>query len=144
MLSNVLEARAIHDTLRNQAIREATNDIDSWHEAQCTALIDGLVHDITSNEPDPETLARTLGQLDPRIETWVNNFRPKLKDTIIKMVSAEPIADHLAPQAQEILENAWTEKRAFIMTELESRAEQLLTTQKKALQDEADATLHRF
>ena len=110
MLSNALEARTIHDTMHNQAIQEATKDIDAWREAQRTALIDGLVHDIINNVPDPESLARILGNLDPHIQTWVDEFRPKVTNTIIKMVSAEPISDHLRPQAQEILENTWDEK----------------------------------
>lgn len=151
MLSNALEARAIRDTLRNQAIHEAVHDINTWREEQRNALIDGLVHDITSNEPDPETLARTLGNLDPRIGTWVDNFRQKLKHTIMKMVMAEPIKDHLTPQAQEILDLAWSEKRALITEEVESRSAQLtadsdaaLETRKALLQAEANKCLQQF
>lgn len=144
MLSNALEARAIRDTLRNEAIREATKDIDTWRETQRAALIDGLVHDVTTDDPDPESLARILGNLDPRIQTWVDTFRPKVTNAIIKMVSAEPILDHLRPQAQEILENAWDEKRAFITEELQSRTTQFLETQTKALQEEAEEHVRKF
>ena len=144
MLSNALEACAIRDTMRNQAIREAVKDIDEWREARCTTLIDSLVHDITNDEPNPETLARILGNLNPRIEAWVDKFCPTVTNTIIKMVSAEPISDHLRPQAQEILENAWFEKKVFITEELQSRSAQLLDSQKKALQDQADKQLRNF
>ena len=151
MLSNALEARAIRDSLRNQAIQDAIHDIDTWREEQRTALIDGLVHDITSDEPDPETLARTLGNLDPCIGTWVDSFRLKLKETVINMVAAEPIKDHLAPQAQELLDLAWTEKRAHVTEELQARLAQLtadsdtfLANHKAALQADADQRLQAY
>ena len=34
MLTNALETRAFHDSLRNQAIRQAVKDIDTWRETQ--------------------------------------------------------------------------------------------------------------
>jgi hypothetical protein len=151
MLANALEAHAIWDTMHNQAIHEAIHDIDSWREAQRAALIDGLVMDITSEDTNPENLARILGTLDPRIEAWVNTFRLKLKETIIKMVSAEPLMDHLTPQAQEILENAWHKKWAFITEELQAwtlqlstETDQILANRKNALQEEANEHLHKF
>ena len=151
MLSNALEARALRDSLRNEAIRKAVHDIDSWRETQRTALIDSLVSDIISEDIDTQSLARTLGTLDPRIEEWVNTLRPKLKATIIKMVAAEPIMDHLVPQAQEILDNAWDEKRRSMASDLESRTNQFaaeldqqLEARKHALTAEADQRLLHF
>ena len=60
MLSNALEARAIRETLHNEAICKAVHDIDLWHETQQTALIDELVSDIVTPETDLEALARSL------------------------------------------------------------------------------------
>ena len=103
MLSNALEARAVRETLRNEAIRKAVHDIDLWRETQQTALIDSLVSDIVSQETDLDAVARSLGTLDPRIEAWVATIRPHLKDTILKMVAQEPIEDFVSPQVEEIL-----------------------------------------
>lgn len=82
MLSNVLEVWALRETLWNQAIRDAVKDIDIWRNTQRTLLIDGLISNITGQAPDPESLARKLDSLNPRIDVWVTTIRsqqPSLK-----------------------------------------------------------------
>ena len=65
MLTNALETRALHESLRNQAIREAVKDIDTWHTNQTDAMITNLVNFITSPTPDLKPLAKEIGTLDP-------------------------------------------------------------------------------
>ena len=104
---------------------------------------------------DLEALARSLGQLDPRIEAWVKTIRPHLKDTILKMVAEEPIEDYVSPQVEEILHNAWLTKQAEISAtiqtktaELEAKlnkeAEAYLTMRKQALEYDTNAKLTAF
>ena len=155
MLSNALEARAIRETLRNEAIRKAVHDIDLWRETQQTALVDSLVSDIVNPETDLEAVARSLGKLDPWIEAWVNTIRPHLKDTILKMVAQEPIEDFVSPQVEEILHNAWTKKQAELnakleaktteyLTQLHTESEEFLAAKKQTLIDEAETSLQKF
>ena len=155
MLSNTLEARAIRETLRNEAIRKAVHDIDLWRETQQTALIDSLVSDIVNPETNLEAVARSLGELDPRIETWVNTIRPHLKDTILKMVAQEPIEDFVSPQVEEILHNAWAKKQAEMNTEIKAKttaylnqlhtdSEEFLAAKKQILIADAETSLQKF
>ena len=66
MLTNALEARAFWETLRNQAIQKAVNDIDTWRTNQTESLISDLVACITCQNPDLSTLAHEVS-LDPRV-----------------------------------------------------------------------------
>ena len=47
MLTNALEVRALRETLRNEAIRTAVKDIDTWREQQSAAMITDLTNCIT-------------------------------------------------------------------------------------------------
>ena len=155
MLSNALEARAIRETLRNEAIRKAVHDIDGWRETQRNAIIDNLVSDMVSKETDLESLARSLDKLDPRIASWVTSIRPQLKETLLKMVAEEPTEDHAVPMAEEILHNAWIKKKAEIdaaihtrttelVAQLNEEADAFLTARKFALEEDARAKLTTF
>ena len=155
MLSNALEARAIRETLRNEAIRKAVHDIDLWRETQQTALIDGLVSDIITPETNLETVARSLSRLDPCIEAWVQTIHLHLKETILKMVAEEPIEDFISPQVEEILHNAWIKKQSEMNTDLQTKSEAYLVklntdteafikTKKKELMDDAHTYLQKF
>ena len=155
MLSTALEARAVRETLRNEAIRKAVHDIDLWRETQQAALIDSLVSDIVNRETNPDEVARSLGKLDPRIEAWVDSIRPHLKESILKMVAQEPIEDFVSPQVEEILYNAWTKKQMEINAELETRtssyvaqlqedSDTFLASKKQILTEEAEASLSKF
>jgi hypothetical protein len=73
MLTNALEIRALRETLRNEAIRKAVKDIDTWRENQTTVLTSDLVANITCTEPNFESLARTVG-LDPQVQQWVDSI----------------------------------------------------------------------
>ena len=106
MLSNALEVRALRETLRNQAIRKAVQDIDAWRETQTESLISELVASVTSEDLDFQNLAREIG-LDPWVQQWVDNIRPRLRKHVISMVTQEPIEDCLVPHAQELLESSW-------------------------------------
>ena len=104
MLTNALETRALRESLRNQAIREAVKDIDAWHSTQIKAMITDLVNFITSPTPDTEAIAKEVDTLDPRIETWVTSIRGPLRKAAIQMVTQEAIEDCMIPHACEYLE----------------------------------------
>lgn len=74
MLTNALETRAFRETLHNQAIRKAVEDIDKWREDQTSTLITNLVSNIMSTDPNFKDLARKVRGLDPRITTWVDSI----------------------------------------------------------------------
>ena len=77
MLTNALETRALHETLRNEAICKAVKDIDTWREKQTASLISDLVANITCIEPNFESLACIVG-LDPHVQQWVDTIQPRL------------------------------------------------------------------
>ena len=57
ILSNALEARAIRETLCNEAVCKAVHDIDDWRDTQRALMINNLVSDMVSKETDLESLA---------------------------------------------------------------------------------------
>ena len=122
MLSNALEVRALRETLRNQAIRDAVKNIEEWREEQTKAMITDLVDYMTSPEPDIESLARNVGNLDPRITTWVNSIRAPLRKAAIQMVSQETVEDCLIPHGQEFLEGTWMRRQTEIEHEIHKRS----------------------
>ena len=134
MLTNALEIRALRETLRNQAIRKAVEDIDAWRETQTSALITDLVSCITCSDPNFENLARNVGNLDPRIEEWVDSIRTSHRQTTIKMITQESIEDCLIPYATEFLETAWMRRQSEITAELGAKSEAYETQ----LQQEAE------
>lgn len=83
MLTNALEVRALCETLHNEAIRKAVHDINAWRESQMEAMMEDLVNCITSPDPDIETMARNVGNLDPRIAKWVTTIHTPLRKAAI-------------------------------------------------------------
>jgi hypothetical protein len=124
MLTNALETRAFRETLRNQAIQKAVNDINEWRAQQTESLISDLVASVTSQAPDLGTLAHEVG-LDPRVAKWVDNIRPRLRRTAIQMINQETIEDCLVPHAQEILEAEWLQRQAAIQAQLQEKTTNL-------------------
>ena len=152
MLINSLKIWALQETLRNQAICKAIDDIDTWRESQREALIANLVSCITCSDTNFKSLARNVGLLDPHIETWVDSIRACLWEAMIKMISQESIKDCLVPYATELLETTWMEKQSEIITEICAKSdafkiqlhqdtENYLNNKEKALQEVADAQL---
>ena len=154
MLTNALETRALRETLRNQAIQKAVKDINEWRAQQTESLISDLVASLTSQTPDLQTLAHEVG-LDPRVEKWVDNIRPRLRRTAIQMINQETIEDCLVPHAQEILETEWLQRQAEIQAQLHVKStnlteqltadiEVMLEGKKQALNLAAEEYLRQF
>ena len=151
MLTNALETRALRETLRNEAIRKAVKDIDTWRETQTTTLISELVANITCTDPNFKSLARIVG-LDPRVQQWVDSIRPRLRESAIRMINQETIEDCFIPHAAELLETDWMRCQTEIQTEIQARSdaydaqlrievEEYFKTHKKSLMDAADKHL---
>ena len=122
MLSNALEVRALRETLRNEAIRDAVKRIEEWRETQTEAMITDLVEYMTQPVPDIDSLARNIGNLDPRITTWVDSIRGPLCKAAIQMVTQETVEDCIIPHGQEVLEGAWMRCQTEIEHEIRKRS----------------------
>ena len=152
MLMNCLKVQALWETLWNQAICKAIDDIDTWHESQREALIMDLVSCITCSNTNFKSLACNVGNLDPHIKTWVDSIQACLQEVTIKMISQKFIEDCLVPYATELLKTTWMEKQSEITTEIRAKsdtlesqlcqdAENYLNNKEKALQEAADTRL---
>ena len=122
MLSNALEVRALRETLRNDAIRTAVKHIDEWREKQTEAMITDLVTYMTNPDDDIDSLARELGNLDPRITAWVDSIRGPLRKAAIAMVTQEAIEDCIIPHGQELLAGAWMRRQTEIEQEIRQKS----------------------
>ena len=122
MLSNALEVRALRETLRNEAIRDAVKDIDAWREKQTEAMITDLVEFLTKPDCTADSLARELGNMDPRIAAWVDSIRGPLREAAISMVTQEAVEDCIIPHSQEFLESAWMKRQTEIEQEIRKRS----------------------
>ena len=123
MLTNALETQALRETLRNEAIRKAVNDINTWHESQMEAMMNDLVNCITTPDPDIKTLARDIGNLDPRIAAWVTAIHAPLRKAAIQTVMKEAVEDCIVPHAEELLESEWMRRQTEIEQELRQRSD---------------------
>ena len=85
-------------------------------------MITDLVECITSPDPDLESLARNIGNLDPRIAAWVTSIRTPLRKTAIQMVTQEAVEDCIVPHAQELLESEWMRRQMEIELEIRKRS----------------------
>ena len=122
MLSNALEVRALRKTLRNKAIRNAVKDVEDWRGKQTEAMITELVEYMICPVPDIDSLARTIGNLDPRITAWVDSIRAPIRKAAIAMVTQEAVEDCIIPHSQEILEGAWMRRQTEIELEIHKRS----------------------
>lgn len=152
MLTNALETRALRETLRNEAIRKAINDINEWREAQTEAMKNDLVTCITSPVSDLETLARNVGNLDPHITEWVTSIHGPLRKAAIQTVMKEAMEDCMIPHARELLESEWTRRQTEIEQEIRDRstkydtklrllAETFIQQREQELRDSSDQRL---
>ena len=124
MLTNALEVQALRESLRNQAIRDVVKDIDAWHETQLEAMITDLVNCITSPDPDLDSLARNIGNLDPHIVNWVTSIHAPLRKAAAKLVTQEAIEDCIVPHAKELLESEWMRCQTKIEQEIRTHSNQ--------------------
>lgn len=124
MLTNALEVHALRKSLRNQAICDAVKDIDAWRETQSEAMINDLVNCITCPDPDFQSIACNVRNLDPRIVTWVTSIRTPLRKAAIQMVTQEAIEDCIIPHAHELLEGEWMHKQTEIELEIRKCSDQ--------------------
>ena len=117
-------------------------------------LISDLVAAVTCQNPDLSTLAHQVG-LDPRVQLWVDQIRPRLRRAAIQMINQETVEDCLVPHAQEILESQWLQRQSDIQHNLESKSthlieeltanmEVMIENKKQALQQAAEEYLHKF
>lgn len=86
------------------------------------ALITDLTNCITCPDPNFNSLARNVGNLDPRIATWVDSIQAPLCKAAIQMLNQEAVEDCLIPHAQEILEGEWMRKQSEIELEIRMRS----------------------
>ena len=122
MLSNALEVRALRETLHNEAIQHAIKDVEEWREKQTTAMITELVEYMTSPVSNIDSLARTVGNLDPRITTWVESIQAPIRKVAIAMVTQEAVEDCIIPHSNEVLEGAWMRHQTEIEQEIHRRS----------------------
>jgi hypothetical protein len=137
MLSNALEVRTLRETLRNQAIRDAVKHIEDWRKTQTEAMITDLVTYMTSPEPDINSLARNIGNLDPRITAWVDSIRAPLRKAAIEMVTQETVEDCIIPHGQEVLEGAWMRRQTEIEHEIRKRSSEYEAELRRSAEEHA-------
>ena len=124
MLTNALKVCALRESLHNQAIRDAVKDIDAWRETQTEAMMNDLVNSITCPDPDFQSLAHNVGNLDPHIAAWVTSIRTPLRKAAIQMVAQEMVEDCVIPHAHKFLKGEWMRKQSEIELEIRKRSTQ--------------------
>lgn len=85
-------------------------------------MITNLINCITCPDPDFQSLARNVSNLDPHIATWVTSIQAPLRKAAIQMVTQEAVEDCLIPHAQEILEGEWMHRQTDIELEIRKRS----------------------
>jgi hypothetical protein len=145
LLSVDLDARAMRDTLLNQAIREVHTEVDDWRATQRTHLISAITDTIISEDPSTETLAVLVAPLDPRLQTWIDAKKDQLRGYARSRLANQACEDTLDQKFTELVEERIHQHRKALDSEVATRSADLrqtfdneLNAYKAALQTDLD------
>jgi hypothetical protein len=127
-LSVDFDARAMRDTLLNQAIREVHAEVDTWRATQREHLISAITDTIISDNPSTETLAVLVAPLDPRLAAWIDTKKDELRSYARSRLANQACQDTLDQQFAEIIEERVHQHRHSLDSEVAARSNALQVT----------------
>jgi hypothetical protein len=125
LLSVDFDARAMRDTLLNQAIREVHAEVDVWRNTQRNHLISTITDTIISDDPSTETLAVLVAPLDPRLQTWIDSKKSDLRAYARLRLANQACEDTIDQQFTELVEERIHRHRSSLDSEVTTRTADL-------------------